>query len=59
MKLATYNWNYRIIGRTQPISYVGVKTKREAEAFVDDWNSRHIDIKVEIIKYVNGVWVKA
>lgn len=29
-------WNYRIIGREQPVSYNGHKTKKEALAFVND-----------------------
>ena len=43
MKLATYRWNLAIVGHKKPIYYYGYKTKKEAQAFADKWNTHHDD----------------
>ena len=50
MKLATNKWNVRIVGERKPISYYGYPTKKQAQAFADNWNATH-ELKVEVIKY--------
>lgn len=50
MKLATYKWNISEIGKNKPIAYYGFKLKKEAQAFVDNWNKTH-ELKIEVIKY--------
>ena len=49
MKLATGKWNVSEVGKNKPISYYGYPTKKQAQAFVDDWNAKH-ELKVEVIK---------
>ena len=50
MKLATNKWSISEIGKNKPICYYGFKTKREASAFVNNWNKTH-ELKIEVIKY--------
>ena len=50
MKLATNKWNISEVGKNKPTFYYGFKTKREAQAFVDNWNKTH-ELKIEVIKY--------
>lgn len=50
MKLATNKWNISEIGKNKPFTYYGYKTKKQAQAFVDNWNKTH-ELKIEIIKY--------
>ena len=50
MKLATNKWNISEIGKNKPVLYYGFKLKKEAQAFVDNWNKTH-ELKIEVIKY--------
>lgn len=50
MKLATNKWNISEVGKNKPIVYYGFKLKKEAQAFVDNWNKTH-ELKIEVIKY--------
>lgn len=50
MKLATNKWNISEVGKSKPALYYGYKTKKEAQAFVDNWNKTH-ELKIEVIKY--------
>ena len=50
MKLAMNKWNISEIGKNKPVLYYGFKTKRESQAFVDNWNKTH-ELKIEVIKY--------
>lgn len=56
MKLAAYNWNVRIVKEQRIIIYQGFKTKHEAIEFAEDWNARHPNFLIEVVKYVNGKW---
>lgn len=50
MKLVMHKWNISEAGKNKPTLYYGFKTKREAQAFVDNWNKTH-ELKIEVIKY--------
>ena len=50
MKLTPNKCNISEVGKNKPICYYGFKTKREAKAFVDNWNINH-EAKIEVIKY--------
>lgn len=50
MKLATNKWNISEVGKNKPALYYGFKLKKEAQAFVDNWNKTH-ELKIEVIKY--------
>ncbi len=50
MKLVMHKWNISEVGKNKPTFYYGFKTKKEAQAFVDNWNKTH-ELKIEVIKY--------
>ena len=50
MKLVMHKWNISEVGKNKPICYYGFKLKKEAQAFVDNWNKIH-ELKIEVIKY--------
>ena len=50
MKLATNKWNISELEKNKPVLYYGFKTKKEAQAFADNWNKAH-ELKIEVIKY--------
>ena len=50
MKLVMNKWNISEVEKNKPTFYYGFKTKREAQAFVDNWNKTH-ELKIEVIKY--------
>ena len=50
MKLVTNKWNISELEKNKPVLYYGFKTKKEAQAFTDNWNKTH-ELKIEVIKY--------
>ncbi len=60
MRIVAYKWNVRVIGEHKPYNYCGYKTKKEALAFANAWNSLH-ESQVEVCKYDDSLrkWVLA
>ena len=48
MKLATNKWNISEVGKNKPALYYGFKLKKEAQAFVDNWN-KTTNLKLKLL----------
>ena len=50
-KIRPKRWNVRKVGDTKTLCYVGLKTKKEAIAIAEDWNSNPThETKLEVVE---------